>query len=472
MGTNYLLPLAAYFLACCVAAQPSLDFTSILADARGGLEDVRRWRRDLHMMPELSFQEHNTSAYIRAQLDALGIPYTYPLGVTGIRAVLSGAGGDAGPTVALRADIDGLPITEEHADLPYTSRTPGRMHACGHDSHAAMLLGAAKLLKARESQLPGRVVLLFQPAEEGLGGARALIRDGAVADVEAIHGLHVLPDLPSGIIGTRPGTIMAASDRFEFVVRGLGGHGALPHTTRDPVVAAAAVVTALQTLVSRETSPVDAAVVTVSRFNTGPGAANVIPESVELQGTVRALTQATFERLHRRLEEVAAGVAAAYGCSVTNVSWSEVPYPPTVNEARMVELVLDVAAELLGSEAEAEVTAAGGTATGAGGGGDSTQRVRVIEPLLAAEDFSFYGGVVPQAAFTFLGIGDPAKGTNAGLHTPRFQVDEEQMPLGAALHAAVAVRWLQDRAAAAAQVEAEVRKKAAKATGSAGHEDL
>ncbi|KAG2430419.1 hypothetical protein HXX76_009944 [Chlamydomonas incerta] len=446
------------------------------------MEELRRWRRELHTMPELFFQEHNTSAYVRAQLDALGIPYTYPLGQTGIKAgPIGGAGSDAGdtatplPTIALRADMDGLPITEEHAHLPYASRAPGRMHACGHDSHMAMLLGAAKLLKAREASLQGRVVLLFQPAEEGMGGARELIREGALTGVGAIHGLHVWPDMPSGTIGTRPGTIMAASDRFVFSVRGLGGHGALPHTTRDPVVAAAAVVMALQTLVSRETAPVDAAVVTVSRFNTGAGAANVIPESVELQGTVRALTHATFDRLHRRLEEVAAGVAAAYGCSVGNVSWSAVPYPPTVNEARMAELVLDVAEELVGAEAAAEAVAAGGRA-GAGGGGDGSRRVRVVEPSLAAEDFSFYGDVVPQAAFTFLGIGDPDKGTDAGLHTPRFQVDEDQMPLGAALHAAVAVRWLQDRAAAAAQVAAEVGKQpapaAATAGAAAGHEDL
>ncbi|KAG2448129.1 hypothetical protein HYH02_006714 [Chlamydomonas schloesseri] len=441
------------------------------------MEELRRWRRELHGMPELFFQEHNTSAYIRAQLDALGIPYTYPVGQTGIRAGPIGAGArghDAAaaaappPTIALRADMDGLPITEEHPDLPYASRAPGRMHACGHDSHMAMLLGAAKLLKTREASLPGRVVLLFQPAEEGMGGARALIREGALAGVEAIHGLHVWPDLPSGTIGTRPGTIMAASDRFTFSVRGQGGHGALPHTTRDPVVAAAAVVMALQTLVSRETAPVDAAVVTVSRFNTGPGAANVIPEAVELQGTVRALTLATFDRLHRRLEEVAAGVAAAYGCSISNVSWSAVPYPPTVNEARMADLVLDVAGELVGVEAAVEAAAAGAAADS---GGDGSRRVRVIEPSLAAEDFSFYGDVVPQTAFTFLGIGDAAKGTDAGLHTPRFQVDEEQMPLGAALHAAVAVRWLQDRAAAAAQVTAEVGRKAALEKAGA-HDDL
>ncbi|GFR40134.1 hypothetical protein Agub_g690, partial [Astrephomene gubernaculifera] len=244
---------------------------------------------------------------------------------------------------------------------------------------------------------------------------------------------HVWPDLPAGTLGTRSGPLMAASDRFSLTLRGAGGHGALPHRARDPVVAGAALVGALQALVSRETAPVEAAVVTVARFNTGPGAPNVIPDSVLLAGTVRALTPATFARLHVRLEQVAAGVAATYGCSVDNVTWSEVPYPPTRNEPRLTSLVLEVARQLTG-----------GGQQGAGGGTSpsSPSRVVEVEPSLAAEDFSFYGEVVPQASFTFLGIGDPALGTDTGLHSPRFKLDERQLPLGAALHAAVAAEWL------------------------------
>ncbi|KAG2482906.1 hypothetical protein HYH03_018188 [Edaphochlamys debaryana] len=420
-------------------------FAALLEEARSpaSVEAILRWRRHLHTIPELFFEEFNTSAYVRQQLDELGIPYTYPLGITGIRAGPIGAA--EGPVIALRADMDGLPITEE-LDLPYKSTTRGRMHACGHDGHMAMLLGAARLLKAREASLPGRVVLLFQPAEEGLGGARRLIAEGALEGVEAIHGVHVMPSMPAGTIGTRPSTIMAASDRFAVTVRGLGGHGALPHTTRDPVLAASAVVMALQAIVSRETSPIDSAVVTVSRINTGPGAANVIPESVELVGTIRALTAPTFERLHTRLEQVAAGVAAAYGCTAENVTWSAVPYPPTQNEAAMAALVLDVASGLLQG--------------GQGGEGDEGQggagpgRAVVVEPMMAAEDFSFYGPAVKQAAFTFLGTGDPALGTDAGLHTPRFALDETQLPLGAALQAGVALEWLQRRAGGQAGAEA------------------
>ncbi|EFJ49506.1 hypothetical protein VOLCADRAFT_59303, partial [Volvox carteri f. nagariensis] len=381
-------------------------------------DSLLKWRRELHTMPELYFSEFNTSQYIRAQLDQLGIPYEYPIAGTGIRAGPLGELTDEdAPTIALRADMDGLPITEED-DVLYKSKTPGRMHACGHDAHMAMLLGAAKLLKSRETSLAalgGRVVLLFQPAEEGMGGAREMIRGGAVRGVGAIHGLHVWPALPAGVIGTRGGVLLAASDRFSFTVRGVGGHGAIPHTARDPVVAAAAVVVALQALVARETSPVDSAVVTVARFNTGPGASNVIPDAVHLSGTVRALTADTFARLHHRVEQMAAGVAAGYGCVVDNMTWSEVPYPPTRNYH-----------------------------------GKNVLKTLVWSGTVSGDQQGLHGGPFPQlptpnsplAAFTFLGIGDPAKGTDVGLHSPRFRMDEDQLPLGAALHAALATEWI------------------------------
>ncbi|GLC46738.1 hypothetical protein PLESTF_001786600 [Pleodorina starrii] len=439
------VPLSAALLlgvlccACCAGIAYGQNYASLLEEAKNPelVNSLLKWRRTLHAMPELQFSEVNTSLYIRSQLDEMGIPYVYPLGRTGIRAGPIGSSDPGAPTIALRADMDGLPISEE-VDVPYKSTTAGRMHACGHDAHMAMLLGAARLLKARKSSLGGRVVLLFQPAEEGGGGARELIREGGLAEVGAIHGLHVWPALPAGTIGTRGGVFMAASDRFSLLVRGAGGHGAMPHTARDPVVAAAAVVGALQSLVARETSPVDSAVVTVSRFNTGPGAANVIPDCVELSGTIRALTAPTFERLHRRLEQTAEGVAAGYGCTVENITWSEVPYPPTRNDEALSALVREVAAELLDPPMAGVATRGSPSSSSP----SPSSRVQLVEPSMAAEDFSFYGEVVPQASFTFLGIGDPTKGTDVGLHSPRFQMDEEQLPLGAALHAAVATEWL------------------------------
>ncbi|MEW5299169.1 MAG: hypothetical protein WDW38_005057 [Sanguina aurantia] len=443
-------------------------------------------RRHLHSIPELFFQEHNTSAYVRSQLDLLGISYRYPVAGTGIVATL----GSGKPVIALRADMDALPI-QEAAQESWSSSRPGVSHACGHDAHMAMLLGAARLLSQRLRHLQGSVVLLFQPAEEAMGGARKMIEDGALQGVEAVAGMHVWPSQPPGVITTRPGTIMAASDRFVMVVRGRGGHGAMPHMSVDPVVAAAAVVLALQTLVSRETSPLDGAVVTVSRFNTGPGASNVIPDQVELQGTIRALTAHTFQRLHARVEEVAAATAAAYRCTCGGVAWSAVPYPPTVNDPGMASLVLDVARALFpgdGAAADAKhvswaaaAAAAAGVEGGAsegacavshhggsssssssssspaglmvadkaevsvsGGGWCAPGGVKaqlLDEPSMAAEDFSFYAQELP-AVMTFLGIGDPALGTDASLHNPKFTMDERQLPLGSALHAAIALEYL------------------------------
>jgi IAA-amino acid hydrolase len=408
--------LAALLLAGCVHAAGSVTPQELLEEARGFFPWLQHHRRSLHKVPELAFQEDRTSAYIRAQLKDLGIPFKQYSKPAGAKTGVVGTLGSGEPRFLLRSDIDALPITEAN-DVEYASTFPGRMHACGHDTHMTMLLGAGKLLKAREAELKGTVLLMFQPAEESRGGARDMIEAGVLEGVSGAAALHVWPELPSGVISTKAGTIMAASDRFNITVLGRGGHAGLPHKARDPVVAAAALVGALQTLVSRETAPTDGAVVGVSRFNTGPGASNVIPNSVEMLGTIRALTHARFIDLRQRVTEVAKGLAAAHGCSV-EVQWSDRQYIPTVNHAGMAQLVRHVAGELSTFEP-------------------------LQEPSMAAEDFSFLADEVP-AVFTFLGIRNETAGSVHGLHTPVFTMDEAQLPVGAALHAATALRFLSD----------------------------
>lgn len=242
-------------------------------------------RRQLHANPELSFEETETSHLVRATLDELGIRHR-TVARTGIVAEL----GRGKPVVALRADMDALPIQEE-SGLPFASQRPHVMHACGHDGHTSMLLAAAKALKGMESRLQGTVRLLFQPAEEGQGGASVMVAEGALDGAAAVFGMHVDPSARTGVVGARAGPTFAASDRFQVTIIGQGGHAGMPHKTRDPVVAASMAVVALQPLLSRETDPTEGGVVTVSRFNTGPGASNILPDSVEISGTIRGFSR-------------------------------------------------------------------------------------------------------------------------------------------------------------------------------------
>ncbi|KAI3426500.1 hypothetical protein D9Q98_008865 [Chlorella vulgaris] len=412
--------LAGSHVASSRAAVPAGSLSHLLKQATA-LED---WlvgiRRTLHKIPELLFEEHATGEVIRRHLDELGIPYQFPVAKTGVVASI----GQGAPVVVLRSDIDALPIQEEDEKLEFASNNPGRMHACGHDAHMTMLLGAAKMLKGMEKELKGTVRLLFQPAEEGGAGGDLMVKEGALADVEAAFALHVWPSLPSGVIASRPGTLLAGAIQFQVTVKGRGGHAAIPHLTSDPVVAAAAAVSGLQALVARETSPFDSAVISVTRL-AGGNAYNVVPDEARFGGTMRSNTDQGMQRLRRRLEELVAATAAAHGCTA-EVDWmqEEMPYyPPTVNDPATFQFAMDVAGRL---------------SDGSGG----IARVGETEATMAGEDFSFIARIVPSC-FTFLGTRNESLGAVHGLHTPRFTLDEGVLKVGAALHTALASEYLE-----------------------------
>lgn len=384
--------------------------TDLLSRAR----EIRDWivalRRELHQHPELGYQEHRTGALVRRVLDELGIAYRFPVAETGVVATL---GSGASPCVALRADMDALPIHEE-ADVPFRSRTDGRMHACGHDCHTAMLLGAARILKEIESELRGTVRLLFQPAEEGGAGGRRMCEEGALEspEVEQVFGLHVWPLLPTGTIGSRAGTFLAAAGQLEIIVRGVGGHAAMPHLAVDPVACAAKLICELQTLVSRELDPLSPGVVSVTSIH-GGDAHNVIPDHVRLRGTLRSLTLEGLLRLQQRVREMAVHVAAANRCEA-EVAFPGNDYPPTVNDPASWRTAAHLGSQLLGESA-----------------------VHELPPVMGGEDFAFYLQRVP-GCFVALGIRNEESGAVHSVHHPRFLVDEDALPVGSALHAGFA----------------------------------
>ncbi len=392
----------------------------LLAAAEEIAEEMTAWRRDFHAHPELSFEEVETTRKVAALLTSFGYR-DLKIGAEGVPTGVVADLGQGGRRIALRADMDALPM-EETGTPSYRSQNPRVMHACGHDAHTAMLLGAAKILKAREKDLPGGVRFLFQPSEESphRSGARAFIVQGALEGVDGVAGLHVWAGIPSGVVGYRPGPLMASADEWTCTLTGKGGHGAMPHETVDPVVAAAALVGQLQTVVSRRISPLETAVVTVGKIEAGT-TFNIIPEKAFLQGTVRTFNQGVRRRIPEFMERIVRGVAEASECradfTYTNV------LPPTVNDGAVTEMARRVGEELFGAE-----------------------MVRLAEPTMGAEDMSFYLERVP-GTFLFLGVGNEARGINKPQHHPEYDVDDDVLPRGCALLAALAVRFLTEEGA-------------------------
>jgi amidohydrolase len=362
-------------------------------------EEIAGWRQHLHAIPELNFDLQETSAFVTEKLREFGCDEVATgLAKTGVVAVIKGRLGD-GSTIGLRADMDALPIVEA-TGRPYASKTNGKMHACGHDGHTAMLLGAAKYLTETRN-FAGTVAVIFQPAEEGGGGGNVMVKEGMMErfGIEKVFGMHNMPGLPVGQFAIRPGPIMAATAEFTITVKGKGGHAAMPHRTIDPVVIGSQIVAALQTIASRSADPIESIVVSVTKFHAGD-AYNVIPETAELAGTVRSLKKEIARLARERVHAICNGIAAAHGASVT-IAY-DANYPVTFNHAEETVIAGDVAAVIAGDP----------------------KVHRAMPPVMGGEDFSYMLEARP-GAFIFIGNGD-----TASLHHPAYDFNDEIIPHG------------------------------------------
>jgi amidohydrolase len=391
--------------------------TSVHAAAVALTEQVIADRRHFHRHPELGFQEHQTAAYVAARLRQLGVEVQEGVAGTGVVGLIRGA--TEGRVVLLRADMDALPLTEE-TGAEYTSEHAGAMHACGHDGHTAILLAVAEVLMQQRDALRGTVKLVFQPAEEGPGGAKPMIEAGVMESphVDACFGLHLSNNNPVGVIVVQGGPVQASADEFDITVEGVGGHGAAPHQSVDPVAVGAAIVTELQRIVSREVDPLEAAVVTVGSFHAGTKH-NIIARRATMQGTIRALSPETRTFLHRRIKEIATGVAAAARARA-DVHIHEL-YPVTVNDHGMAAFARSVAERLVPAE-----------------------RVMTARPIMGAEDMSFFLNAAP-GCFVFLGSANAERGLNHPHHSSLFDFDEACLPLGIELLSELALTYLREQ---------------------------
>jgi amidohydrolase len=373
-------------------------------------------RRDFHVHPELGFQEFRTAGIVAKELQELGLEVSTGVGKTGVVGLIEGA--RPGPALLLRADMDALPILEE-TGAEYASTNPGAMHACGHDGHTSVLLTVARMLQARRDEIPGTIKLVFQPAEEGMGGAESMIVDGVLENpkVDLAIGLHIWNDEPLGWLGIAAGPTMAGAERFRVRLTGKGAHGAAPHLGADPVAAGAQIVSALQTIVSRNVSPLKSAVVTVATFHSGD-VFNVIPQYAELTGTIRTFEPAVREVALKRFSEIIEGVSGSMGCKaeVEHVRLT----PPVINNSRVTGVVQGSARRTLPEHqlrTESHIT-------------------------MGSEDFAYYMEKVP-ACFFFVGSANSDRGLDYGHHHPKFDFDEAVLPQAAALLAQAALDLLE-----------------------------
>ncbi|MGE3146290.1 MAG: M20 aminoacylase family protein [Pseudorhodoplanes sp.] len=373
--------------------------------------EIAAWRHDLHAHPELQYDVHRTAGVVAEKLKDFGCDEVVPgVGRTGVVGVIRGRkAGEGSKVIGLRADMDALPI-EEQNEVPYKSRTPGKMHACGHDGHTAMLLGAAKYL-AETRNFAGTAVVIFQPAEEGGAGGKAMVDDGLMTrfGIQEVYGMHNYPGIPTGEFALRPGPLMAAADHFAIEVEGRGGHAARPHFCIDTVLVGAQIVNQLQSIVSRNVDPLHSGVVSVCMFQAGT-TDNVIPQTALLRGTCRSLTPEVRDQLEQRVAEIAEGTAKLYGASA-KVKYSR-GYPVTRNHADQAAFAASVAADIVGA-----------------------QRVDTeVLPVMGAEDFSFMLNERP-GAFIFIGNGE-----SANLHHPKYNFNDDIIPIGASYWARLVER--------------------------------